>query len=65
MGVRENEGAWDEHVHTAMFKMITNKDLQYSIWNSAQCYVAVWMGRDLAGENAYMYMYGWIPLLFT
>ena len=41
MGVRANEGAWDEHVHTAMFKMITNKDLQYSIWNSAQCYVAV------------------------
>ena len=30
--------------------MITNKDLQYSIWNSAQCYVAAWMGRDLGGR---------------
>ena len=24
-------------------KWITNKDLLYSIWNSAQCYVAAWM----------------------
>ena len=33
---------------------VTNKDLLYSMWNSAQCYVAAWMG----GENGYMYMYG-------
>ena len=26
------------------FKWITNKDLLYSIWNSAQYYVAAWMG---------------------
>jgi len=25
-------------------KWITNKDLIYSIWNFAQCYVAAWMG---------------------
>ena len=25
-------------------KMITNKDLLYSTGNSAQCYVAAWMG---------------------
>ena len=25
-------------------KWITNKDLPYSTWNSAQCYVAAWMG---------------------
>ena len=24
-------------------KCITNKDLQYSTWNSAQCYAAAWM----------------------
>ena len=32
------------------FKWITNKDLLYSTGNSAQCYVAVWMGGEL-GEN--------------
>ena len=32
--------------------------------NSAQCYVAVWMGGEF-GEDGYMYMYGWVPLLST
>ena len=45
-------------------KCIVNKDLLYSTWNSAQCYVTAWMGESL-GENGYMYMYGWIPLLST
>ena len=38
-------------------KWITNKDLMYSTWNSAQCYVAASMGGCL-GENGYVYMYG-------
>ena len=38
-------------------KWITNKDLLYSTWNSAQAYVPAWMGAGLA-ENGYMYMYG-------
>ena len=46
------------------FKWITNKDLLYSTGNSAQCYVAAGMGGEL-GENVYVYMYGWVPLLFT
>ena len=29
-------------------KWITNKDLLYSTWNSAQCYMAAWMGGKLA-----------------
>ena len=29
---------------------ITNKDLLYSTWNSAQCYVAAWMGLGFQGE---------------
>ena len=37
-------------------KWITNKDLLYSTWNSAKCYVPAWMGRGL-WENGYMYMY--------
>ena len=35
-------------------KWITNKDLLYSTWNSAQCYVAAWMGGEFGGE--------WIPV---
>ena len=31
-------------------KGITNKDLLQSTGNSAQCYVAAWMGRELGGE---------------
>ena len=27
-------------------KQITNKDLLYTIGNSAQCYVAAWMGGE-------------------
>ena len=34
-------------------KWITNKDLLYSTWNSAQCYVAAWMGGEF-GENGYI-----------
>ena len=45
-------------------KWITNEDLLYSTWNSAQCYVAVWMVGGL-GKNGYKYMYDWVPLLFT
>ena len=46
------------------FKPITNKDLLYSTRSSAQCYMAAWMQRSL-GENGYMYMHGWVPLLST
>ena len=35
-------------------KWITNKDLLYSTGNSAQCYVAAWMGRWFGRE--------WIPI---
>ena len=38
-------------------KWMTNKDLLFSTWNSAQCYVAAWMGEVLGG-NEYTYMYG-------
>ena len=36
------------------FKWTTNKDLLYSTWNPAQCYVAAWVGGKL-GENVHMY----------
>jgi len=31
-------------------KWITNKDLLYSTWNSAQSYVAAWAGEEFRGE---------------
>ena len=34
-------------------KWITNKDLLYSTGNSAQCYVAAWMGAEFVGESVY------------
>ena len=30
-------------------KLIANKDLLYSTWNSAQCYVAAWIGGEFGG----------------
>ena len=42
-------------------KWITNKVLPDSTGNSAQCYVAGWREGNL-GENAYMYLDGWVPL---
>ena len=37
-------------------KWIANKNLLYSTWNSAQCYVLAWVGGGV-GENGYMFMY--------
>ena len=38
-------------------KWITNKDLLYSTWNSAQCYVVAWMGRKFVGEWIHVYVW--------
>ena len=38
-------------------KWITNKDLLYSTWNSAQCYVVAWMGREFGGEWIHVYVW--------
>ena len=60
---KATHGCWGEgivkdfegHVHTAIFKM-DNKSLLYSTWNSAQCYVAAWMGRGFEGECIHVYV---------
>ena len=36
-------------------KWITNVDLLYSTWNSAQCYMVAWMGEEFGGEWIYAY----------
>ena len=38
-------------------KWITNKDLLNSKWNSAQCYVAAWMGGVFGGEWIHVYVW--------
>ena len=40
------------------FKWITNKDLLYSTWNSAQCEVAAWMG----GRFGQQWIHGYVWL---
>ena len=56
MGERDSQGVWDGHVHTAVYlKRITNKDLLYSTWSSAQCYVAAWMGGEFGEEWMYVH----------
>ena len=55
--------SWEEGVRgfgTDMYsllylKWITNKDLLYSIGNSAGCYVAAWLGGLFGGEWIYVY----------
>ena len=37
-------------------KWITNKALLYSTGNSAQCYVAAWMGEEFGGEWIHAYV---------
>ena len=37
-------------------KWIINKDLLCSTGNSAQCYVAAWMGGGFGGEWAHVYV---------
>ena len=44
-------------MYTLLYFKWINKDLLYSTGNSAQCYVAAWMGEEFGG-NGYMYMYG-------
>ena len=45
-------------MYTSLYlKWITNKGLQYSTWNSAQCSVAAWIGGDFGGEWIHVYIW--------
>ena len=41
-------------------KWIINKDLLYSTENSAQCYVAAWMGGEFGGD--WIHVYVWLSI---
>ena len=38
-------------------KWVTNQDLLQSTGNSAQCYVAAWMGEGFGGEWIHVYVW--------
>ena len=45
-------------MHTLLYlKQITNKDLLYSTWNSAHCYVPACMGEGFGGEWKHGYVW--------
>ena len=63
---KQTYGCWEEGIvrdfgkvtYTLLYsKWITNKDLLYSTWNSAQCYVAAWMGGEFGGKWALVYVW--------
>ena len=60
-GKRWEEGIVREFgkvMYTLLYlKWITNKDLLYSTWNSAQCYVAAWMGGEFRAEWIHVYVW--------
>ena len=45
-------------IYTLLYlERIANKDLLYSTGNSAQCYVAAWMGGDFEGEWIHVHVW--------
>ena len=58
MGGRDSWGVWMDMYTLLYLKWITNKDLLYSTWNSAQCCVAAGMGGEFGGEwiQAYVWL---------
>ena len=47
---RDGYGVWDRHVHTAIFQMITNKELRSVLRGSLD-------GRVFAGEGLLVYVW--------
>ena len=46
------------NMYTLLYlKWITNKDLLYSTWDFAQCYLAAWLGGEVGGEWAHIYVW--------
>ena len=37
-------------------RWMTNKDLLYSTGDSAQCYMAAWIGEEFGGERIHVYV---------
>ena len=46
------------YVHTAILEMDNQQGSTVSTGDSAQCYMAAWMGGEFRGECIHVYMYG-------
>ena len=57
MGGRDSWGVWMDMYTLLYVKWITNKDVLYSTWNSAQCRVAAGMGGEFGGEWIHIYVW--------
>ena len=62
---KQTYGCWGKEIvqdfgkvmYTLLYlKWIANKDLLYSTWNSAQCYVPGWMRVGFGGEWIHVYV---------
>ena len=53
---RDKLGDWDWHIHTTIYKIITNKDLLYSTGNSTQYSVMAYMRKESKNEWIYEYV---------
>ena len=51
------------NMYTLLYLKWIKKDLRYSIWNSAQCYVAAWMRGEFGGECLHIYV--WLSSIAT
>ena len=58
MGGRIVRGLGMDMYTLLYLKWKINKDLLYITRNSAQCYVAAWMGGELGGEG--IHVYAWL-----
>ena len=57
-GGRDSKKVWEGGIVILLHsKWITDKDLLHSTGNSAQCYVAAWMGGEFGGEWIYVYVW--------
>ena len=64
--VDRRDGEFGIYMYTLLYlKWITNKDLVYSTGNSAQCYIAAWMGGEFGVEWLHVCVCGWVALLCT
>ena len=60
-GGQDNQGIGNRHVHAAVFKTDNQQGpTVYSAGNSAQCYVAAWIGREFEGEQIHVNV--WLSL---
>ena len=53
---RDREFGMDLYI-LLYLKLVTNKDLLSSTWNTAQCYVTAWMGEEFGGEWIHVYVW--------